>query len=148
MRKSASKEKVFDLSALSRAIPGPGDEIEGDPDSGVVESEKVTVVFLVSATGTTHHTYNFSASPWHAKRSDRSLRFASPSFFSCGPCLHSQCEQVSHHPPISAAYYCCPERGIEAVGMDQIVARVSGMCTWFKISRLDLARQLTFRRQL
>ncbi|RSH92481.1 hypothetical protein EHS25_008897 [Saitozyma podzolica] len=83
MRKSASKEKVFDLSALSRAIPGPGDEIEGDPDSGVVESEKVTVVFL--------------------------------------------CEQVSHHPPISAAYYCCPERGIEAVGMDQIVARVSGM---------------------
>ncbi|GFZ51684.1 Oxysterol-binding protein-like protein 1 [Saitozyma sp. JCM 24511] len=83
MRKSASREKVFDLSALSRAIPGPGDEIEGDPDSGVVESEKVTVVFL--------------------------------------------CEQVSHHPPISAAYYCCPERGIEAVGMDQIVARVSGM---------------------
>lgn len=49
MRKSASREKVFDLSALSRAIPGPGDEIEGDPDSGVVESEKVTVVFLVSA---------------------------------------------------------------------------------------------------
>jgi hypothetical protein len=56
MRKSASREKVFDLSALSRAIPGPGDEIEGDPDSGVVESEKVTVVFLVSARSTTHYT--------------------------------------------------------------------------------------------
>ena len=39
-----------------------------------------------------------------------------------------QCEQVSHHPPISAAYYGCPAKGIEAVGVDQILARVSGMC--------------------
>lgn len=37
------------------------------------------------------------------------------------------CEQVSHHPPISAAYYTCPDRGVEAVGMDQIAAKVSGM---------------------
>lgn len=32
---------------VNRAIPGPGDEIEADPDAGVVESEKVSVVFLV-----------------------------------------------------------------------------------------------------
>ncbi|KAI9636141.1 uncharacterized protein MKK02DRAFT_44845 [Dioszegia hungarica] len=83
LRKSGSKEHVFDMSALNRAIPGPGDEIESDPDAGVKDSEKVSVVFL--------------------------------------------CEQISHHPPVSAAYYGCPERGIEAVGMDQIVAKVSGM---------------------
>ena len=90
------------MSSLAQAIPGPGDEIESDPDAGVVESEKVSVVFL--------------------------------------------CEQVSHHPPVSAAYYGCPEKGVEAVGMDQIVARVSGMCMFFyqcdaglsvRVSKLD-----------
>ncbi|WWD08261.1 hypothetical protein V865_006372 [Kwoniella europaea PYCC6329] len=75
--------KSTDTISINRAIPGPGDEIESDPDAGVVESEKVTVVFL--------------------------------------------CEQVSHHPPISAYYYTCPERGIEGYGMDQISAKVSGM---------------------
>ncbi|ORX35858.1 hypothetical protein BD324DRAFT_629290 [Kockovaella imperatae] len=68
---------------LNRAIPGPGEEIEADSDAGVVESEKVTVVFL--------------------------------------------CEQISHHPPVSAAYYACPEKGLEMVCMDQILAKVSGM---------------------
>lgn len=48
LRKSGSKEHVFDMSALNRAIPGPGDEIESDPDAGVKDSEKVSVVFLVS----------------------------------------------------------------------------------------------------
>jgi hypothetical protein len=38
------------------------------------------------------------------------------------------CEQTCHHPPISAAYYNCPERGIEAVGVDQIMAKVSFPC--------------------
>ena len=28
-------------------IPGPGEEIESDADAGVVDSEKVSVVFLV-----------------------------------------------------------------------------------------------------
>ena len=37
------------------------------------------------------------------------------------------CEQVSHHPPISSAYYLCPEKGIEACAVDQISAKVSGM---------------------
>ncbi|CDZ98460.1 Oxysterol-binding protein [Phaffia rhodozyma] len=37
------------------------------------------------------------------------------------------CEQVSHHPPISSAYYSCPEKGVEAVAIDQISAKVSGM---------------------
>lgn len=32
---------------MNRAIPGPGEEIESDPDAGVVDSEKVSVVFLV-----------------------------------------------------------------------------------------------------
>ena len=32
---------------VNRAIPGPGEEIESDPDAGVVDSEKVSVVFLV-----------------------------------------------------------------------------------------------------
>ncbi|KAL7419055.1 hypothetical protein Q5752_005891 [Cryptotrichosporon argae] len=35
------------------------------------------------------------------------------------------CEQTSHHPPVSAAYYYCPERGVEAVCVDQITAKVS-----------------------
>lgn len=71
------------IQTPNRAIPGPGDEIPSDPDAGVVDKEKVSVVFL--------------------------------------------CEQVSHHPPVSAAYYACPERGVEAYGMDQIAAKVSGM---------------------
>lgn len=37
------------------------------------------------------------------------------------------CEQVCHHPPISSAYYGCPDKGIEAVGVDQINAKVSGI---------------------
>jgi hypothetical protein len=76
---------AFDFSALRQAIPGPGEEVlPRDPEAGVKEEEKVTVVFL--------------------------------------------CEQTSHHPPISAAYYYCPERGIEAVGVDQILAKVSFPC--------------------
>ncbi|ORY30228.1 hypothetical protein BCR39DRAFT_564947 [Naematelia encephala] len=84
---SSIKGNSFTLSTdainATRALPGPGEEIESDPDAGVVDSENVTVVFI--------------------------------------------CEQVSHHPPISAAYYICPEKGIEAYGVDQISARVSGM---------------------
>ncbi|KAJ9094354.1 hypothetical protein QFC19_007962 [Naganishia cerealis] len=37
------------------------------------------------------------------------------------------CEQVSHHPPISSAYYACPEKGVEMTCVDQISAKVSGM---------------------
>ncbi|KAK1921849.1 hypothetical protein DB88DRAFT_499401 [Papiliotrema laurentii] len=82
---SKSKNKSTDTlpGTINRAIPGPGEEVEAEPDAGVVDSEKVSVVFL--------------------------------------------CEQISHHPPISAAYYGCPERGIEAVCVDQITAKVSGM---------------------
>jgi|ERR1700761_8758890 len=36
------------------------------------------------------------------------------------------CEQISHHPPISAFHYAVPSRGITASGVDQIFARVSG----------------------
>lgn len=76
------------MSSLRQVIPGPGDEVlPREPDAGVKESEKVTVVFL--------------------------------------------CEQTSHHPPVSAAYYYCPERGIEAVGIDHILARVSFPCKWW-----------------
>jgi hypothetical protein len=52
-------------------------------------------------------------------------------FLVCEGCdgADGQCEQVSHHPPVSAAYYVCPEKGIEMYGMDQIAAKVSGMCT-------------------
>ncbi|KAG8733022.1 hypothetical protein FRC10_000474 [Ceratobasidium sp. 414] len=35
-------------------------------------------------------------------------------------------EQVSHHPPISSYYIAAPDRGIEACGVDQISAKVSG----------------------
>lgn len=51
--KSSSKAKVaeqagvFDMSALSQAIPGPGDEIPAEQDAGVKDEEKVTVVFMV-----------------------------------------------------------------------------------------------------
>ena len=36
------------------------------------------------------------------------------------------CEQTSHHPPVSAYAYSCPEKGIEAYGMDQIAAKFTG----------------------
>ncbi|KAJ2078471.1 hypothetical protein H4R24_004449 [Coemansia sp. RSA 988] len=36
-------------------------------------------------------------------------------------------EQVSHHPPVSAFVYRCKERGIEAVGMDHIAAKFTGL---------------------
>ncbi|KAG6896586.1 hypothetical protein C0992_007290 [Termitomyces sp. T32_za158] len=36
------------------------------------------------------------------------------------------CEQVSHHPPVSAFYASCPDRHLELVGIDQISAKVSG----------------------
>ncbi|KAG5353434.1 hypothetical protein C0989_006953 [Termitomyces sp. Mn162] len=36
------------------------------------------------------------------------------------------CEQVSHHPPVSAFYASCPDRHLELAGIDQISAKVSG----------------------
>jgi hypothetical protein len=36
------------------------------------------------------------------------------------------CEQTSHHPPVSAYIYSCPEKNIEAYGMDQIAAKFTG----------------------
>ena len=36
------------------------------------------------------------------------------------------CEQTSHHPPVSAYMYSCPEKNIEAYGMDQIAAKFTG----------------------
>lgn len=36
------------------------------------------------------------------------------------------CEQTSHHPPVSAYIYSCPEKRIEAYGMDQIAAKFTG----------------------
>lgn len=36
------------------------------------------------------------------------------------------CEQTSHHPPVSAYYYSCPDRDIEAYGMDQIASKFTG----------------------
>ncbi|KXT03774.1 hypothetical protein AC578_773 [Pseudocercospora eumusae] len=35
-------------------------------------------------------------------------------------------EQTSHHPPVSAYAYECPEKGIEAVGYDQLSAKFTG----------------------
>ncbi|KAJ2549302.1 hypothetical protein EV175_004499 [Coemansia sp. RSA 1933] len=36
-------------------------------------------------------------------------------------------EQVSHHPPVSAFVYRCPERGVEAAGLDHISAKFTGL---------------------
>ncbi|KAF8804607.1 hypothetical protein BYT27DRAFT_7106663 [Phlegmacium glaucopus] len=36
------------------------------------------------------------------------------------------CEQVSHHPPVSAYFATCPSRSIEMSGIDQIAAKISG----------------------
>ena len=102
---------------INRAVPGPGDEIEADDDAGVVDSEKVSVVFLV--------------------RQQATLRVLADQ--------PRQCEQVSHHPPISAAYYGCPERGIEMVCMDQILARVSGMCESYSSRTCYSSRQSAVR---
>lgn len=35
-------------------------------------------------------------------------------------------EQTSHHPPVSAYYVDCPEKGISARGFDQISAKFTG----------------------
>lgn len=35
-------------------------------------------------------------------------------------------EQTSHHPPVSAFYVTCPEKGIRARGFDQITAKFTG----------------------
>lgn len=35
-------------------------------------------------------------------------------------------EQTSHHPPVSAFYCACPEKGITARGFDQITAKFTG----------------------
>ncbi|CZT15375.1 related to oxysterol binding protein [Ramularia collo-cygni] len=35
-------------------------------------------------------------------------------------------EQTSHHPPVSAFIYECPEKGVEAVGYDQLSAKFTG----------------------
>jgi len=36
------------------------------------------------------------------------------------------CEQTSHHPPVSAWYVDCPEKGISAKGYDQLSAKFTG----------------------
>jgi len=41
-------------------------------------------------------------------------------------------EQMSHHPPVSSYYACCPLRQVELRGVDQISAKVSG--TTLKVS--------------
>ena len=35
-------------------------------------------------------------------------------------------EQTSHHPPVSAFYIDCPEKGLHAKGFDQITAKFTG----------------------
>ncbi|KAI9205693.1 uncharacterized protein BJ171DRAFT_501194 [Polychytrium aggregatum] len=35
-------------------------------------------------------------------------------------------EQISHHPPVCAYYYDCPEKGVVIRGLDQIMARFTG----------------------
>ncbi|KAG8897225.1 hypothetical protein FRB99_008355 [Tulasnella sp. 403] len=35
-------------------------------------------------------------------------------------------EQISHHPPASSYYFAAPDKGVEAAGVDQISAKVSG----------------------
>lgn len=35
-------------------------------------------------------------------------------------------EQTSHHPPVSAFYVSCPEKGVSARGFDQITAKFTG----------------------
>jgi oxysterol-binding protein-related protein 9/10/11 len=37
-------------------------------------------------------------------------------------------EQVRHHPPISAFYAECPEKGLVISGNDQLSARFTGIC--------------------
>ncbi|EEB07288.1 oxysterol binding protein [Schizosaccharomyces japonicus yFS275] len=35
-------------------------------------------------------------------------------------------EQTCHHPPVSAYYVCCPSKGVEVYGLDQIAAKFTG----------------------
>jgi len=47
-------------------------------------------------------------------------------------------EQISHHPPVSAFWYECPETGVTAQGHDHLSARFTG--TTVKISPGSFAR--------
>ncbi|KJX97118.1 oxysterol-binding protein [Zymoseptoria brevis] len=40
--------------------------------------------------------------------------------------VHYLTEQTSHHPPVSAFVYDCPEKGVSAVGYDQLSAKFTG----------------------
>lgn len=42
------------------------------------------------------------------------------------PPVYCITEQISHHPPVSAYYYCCPEKGIVARGVDHFGAKFTG----------------------
>lgn len=46
-------------------------------------------------------------------------------------------EQISHHPPASSYYFAAPDKGVEAAGVDQIGAKVSGTST-FELALLCL----------
>jgi hypothetical protein len=63
---AAQKKKSAENVGVNRAIPGPGDEVEAEPDAGVLDSEKVTVVFLVSCLVPSVHVQadKFSASKY------------------------------------------------------------------------------------
>jgi len=41
-------------------------------------------------------------------------------------------EQISHHPPVSAFYYECKEKGIIARGIDQVCAKFTGACKYIQ----------------
>lgn len=114
--RAVSGAKAGGLGGEKQLIPGPGDEVDAPEDAGVRDGEKVTVVFLVSAV------------------------------LADGEVADTrQCEQVSHHPPVSAAYYGCPEKGIEAIGIDQIAAKVSFPCEPLLLNDVGKAASLMMR---
>lgn len=46
-------------------------------------------------------------------------------------------EQISHHPPASSYYFAAPSKGVEAVGVDQISAKVSGTSEPFSLRSIS-----------
>lgn len=58
------------------------------------------------------------------KKTNGSASTTDPSNVSAKVCYLT--EQTSHHPPVSAFYIDCPERGVSARGFDQISAKFTG----------------------
>jgi hypothetical protein len=82
---------------------------------------------LASASGSAASSIKSAKANLTSSRPASSNAASNPNFKSGAPVTVSYLtEQTSHHPPVSAFYVDCPEKGITARGFDQISAKFTG----------------------